>query len=487
MSVTDHLSLPLIAAAQSQKHVTHNEALLTLDDLTHLSVLSRSAALPGAGAVSGERRIVASGAQAGSVAVWRDGAWSYLSPRKGWRAYVEDEARAVVWTGAAWAAETNPVPMIGVNATADAATRLVVKSNASLFSHDDATPGDGHARLVVNKAQADRTASLLLQTNWSGRAELACEAGDAVALKTSADGALWRYALGADGAGQVAVGKKTPTAALDLNCADGGAFALSATNTALLMTQSDAGVDALTAQTDVNLRSAGLAASGGYVSFFRLSPSTGHTNLRVYRSVGTATINAMIGGNTATTYFAAAVGNVGVGTSAPHSKLTVAGVTAPFADNAYTLGASGYRWSSLYAATGVINTSDARLKRDVSDCPLGLSFVRALTPRLYRWVDGGAETRSVETPSQEAPGESEMRIETTTRPGRRLHAGLIAQDVKAALDKAGVDCGLWTLADPADPKSVQSLRYDQMIAPLVQAVKELADRLDAIEAKAARA
>ncbi|MFL5315232.1 MAG: DUF2793 domain-containing protein, partial [Microvirga sp.] len=31
MTTTPHLALPLIAAAQAQKHVTHNEALFAVD------------------------------------------------------------------------------------------------------------------------------------------------------------------------------------------------------------------------------------------------------------------------------------------------------------------------------------------------------------------------------------------------------------------------------------------------------------------------
>ncbi|MEN9709235.1 MAG: hypothetical protein RIQ68_1643, partial [Pseudomonadota bacterium] len=38
MSDTTRLKLPRIDAAQSQKHVTHNEALEVLDALLHLSV-----------------------------------------------------------------------------------------------------------------------------------------------------------------------------------------------------------------------------------------------------------------------------------------------------------------------------------------------------------------------------------------------------------------------------------------------------------------
>ena len=38
MSVTPRLSLPLLAAGQAQKHVTHNDALTRLDALIQLAV-----------------------------------------------------------------------------------------------------------------------------------------------------------------------------------------------------------------------------------------------------------------------------------------------------------------------------------------------------------------------------------------------------------------------------------------------------------------
>ena len=43
---TPRLGLPLLAAAQAQKHVTHNEALTVLDVLAQIAVKSRSLTLP---------------------------------------------------------------------------------------------------------------------------------------------------------------------------------------------------------------------------------------------------------------------------------------------------------------------------------------------------------------------------------------------------------------------------------------------------------
>lgn len=41
------------------------------------------------------------------------------------------------------------------------------------------------------------------------------------------------------------------------------------------------------------------------------------------------------------------------------------GAARPGSDNAFSLGTSSYRWSTVYAATGTINTSDAREKTSV--------------------------------------------------------------------------------------------------------------------------
>lgn len=147
---------------------------------------------------------------------------------------------------------------------------------------------------------------------------------------------------------------------------------------------------------------------------------------------------------------------------------TTGGVTLvaplrPATDNATTLGASGARWSALWAATGTIQTSDARQKTDIAPSDLGLDFILALQPVSYRWTVGGIEDH----------------IE---RPGRRTHYGLVAQQVKAALDAVGCpDFAGYVQVDPADPDSDLGLRYDAFIAPLIASVQELAGRVEALE------
>ena len=118
----------------------------------------------------------------------------------------------------------------------------------------------------------------------------------------------------------------------------------------------------------------------------------------------------------------------------------------PASDNAMTLGASGARWSAIWAATGTIQTSDARLKTDIAPSDLGLDFIRDLNPVRFAWIeDDGA-----------------------------VHYGLIAQQVAEAL--AGKSFGGHVIEG-----GQHALRYDQFIAPLIRAVQELAERLEAFE------
>jgi hypothetical protein len=108
MADTTHLLLPLMAAAQAQKHVTHNDALLRLDGIVQLSVKDRDLTAPPASPSDGDRYIPASGAT-GAWAAWDlniawyvDGVWTKLVPREGWRVWIEDEDKMLVWNGGAW-------------------------------------------------------------------------------------------------------------------------------------------------------------------------------------------------------------------------------------------------------------------------------------------------------------------------------------------------------------------------------------------------
>ena len=212
------LSLPLIQPSQAQKHVTHNEALIRLEALVQLAVKDRTNTPPPALPDHGQRHIVAapaSGPWAGhdhEIAVYDNGAWWFAMPQAGWRAEVVAEGRAVVFDGSAWAEPAmDNLPGVGVNTSADAVNRLAVAAPATLLSHE----GAGH-QLKINKAGADETASLLFQTEWSGRAEMGLTGNDNWSIKVSPDGAAWTDALVIDSATGHAGGEAVQSAPDDI-------------------------------------------------------------------------------------------------------------------------------------------------------------------------------------------------------------------------------------------------------------------------------
>lgn len=200
MEQSPRLSLSYVAPNQAQKHVTVNETFRRLDAVVQASVRSRTETEEPADPDEGDAYVIPSGASgdawdgfgAGDLAAFQDGAWARVAPFEGLRVWVADSDEFVIYDGAAWGAlagggSSETAAQFGINATADATNRLAVKSDAALFNHDDATPGTGDIRVVVNKAAAGGTGSVVFQTAASGRAEFGLAGDDDFHVKVSPD------------------------------------------------------------------------------------------------------------------------------------------------------------------------------------------------------------------------------------------------------------------------------------------------------------
>ena len=226
---TPKLSLPLIQAAQAQKHVTHNEAIELLDMLTQLTVEAVGTTTPPGSPNEGQTWVVgasATGDWAGhddDLASWRGGGWLFLTPRNGWRAWSKAVDNFSVYydgmwrdlpgsgggTGGSGPVDFNNLTGVGINASFDATNKLAVAADATLFNH----AGAGH-QLKLNKAGTGDTASLLYQSNWAGRAEMGLAGNDDFSIKVSADGSTFTEALRIDAAtGAVTMPTTPPPAA----------------------------------------------------------------------------------------------------------------------------------------------------------------------------------------------------------------------------------------------------------------------------------
>lgn len=208
MSNSTNLGLPFLAAAQAQKHVTHNEALCLLDTLVQLAVLDRHLAAPPASPNEGERWIVAASptdawaGHATHIAAWQDGAWQFSVPKIGWLAYVIDEGALLAWSGTAWAdaltmlTSLQNMLLLGVGTTADATNPFSAKLNNTLWlAKSVAEGGDGDLRYKLSKESAAKTLSLLFQSALSGRAEIGLTGDDDFHFKVSADGSSWNEGI----------------------------------------------------------------------------------------------------------------------------------------------------------------------------------------------------------------------------------------------------------------------------------------------------
>lgn len=294
-------------------------------------------------------------------------------------------------------------------------------------------------------------------------------------------------------------------------------------------------------------------SSGG--AAVQVSDDIGSIQFRGFDSSGVEQVGSYFSGSVA----GVSSGAVSVNMYYSAATHSFAGTVLPALDNSYSLGLSGVRFSVVYAATGTINTSDARQKTDIAPMPSVLEFVERLNPVMFKYKVGGIEIEKedveeeVEVPETETvevervemevvdgkavrkviveehefpvfdefpvydedgnqvfnivPAvEEEVRVEAgepivvrpgspekrepvmhrvrrmkkitrtvqkakqVERPGRRVHLGLLAQEVAAIAKDIGIDAAIYTY----DPESDHhGLRYDQFIAPLIKGEQEL--------------
>ncbi len=122
----------------------------------------------------------------------------------------------------------------------------------------------------------------------------------------------------------------------------------------------------------------------------------------------------------------------------------------PTVDNQRSLGSSTFRWKDVWAVDGTINTSDARLKKDVQPISYGLDEVMKLRPVSFLWKQEGFDRE------------------------RRL--GFIAQELVPVLKEVVRTEELVT--DPATGKDIWSpterlgVAYTEIIPVAVKAIQE---------------
>lgn len=151
----------------------------------------------------------------------------------------------------------------------------------------------------------------------------------------------------------------------------------------------------------------------------------------------------------------------------------------PVLTNVISLGLPGRVFSTAYLGTAATVTSDRREKTGISALDSkAIDFVKALRPVQYTVRHGKSNLAE--------PDEKGDPTSVEIIPGTRRHWGLIAQEVKEAMTSAGYeDAAVWCLADKDDPDSRQSLRYEELIAPMIKVIQNQQERIEALERKVA--
>jgi hypothetical protein len=134
---TPRMGLPLIAAAQAQKHVTHNEALRKLDAVVQIGVISVGLNAPPASPAEGDSYIIGAtptgawAARPQCVAVWSSGAWLIYNPVTGWLAWDASTQSIRVFTSGTWGiASSSGFTWAGQGASGNATDFIGIPSSA---------------------------------------------------------------------------------------------------------------------------------------------------------------------------------------------------------------------------------------------------------------------------------------------------------------------------------------------------------------------
>ena len=138
----------------------------------------------------------------------------------------------------------------------------------------------------------------------------------------------------------------------------------------------------------------------------------------------------------------------------------------PETDDALCLGHSSYRWGQIYSLSSTISTSDQNEKNTIEQLNPIISekLIRGAIPKSFKYNKGTS--------------------------GRK-HYGMISQDIEILLKEIGVDtqdfAGFvkYQKVQPEDetPSYGYGLRYEEFVAPMIQCIQQLYDRIEQLESK----
>jgi len=383
-------------------------------------------------------------------------------------------------TGASIASGGNNNVMVG-----DSAGKFATTAVGSVFVGPGAGLGITGTKLTGNGNIAiGSNAGAVLQGAAALNVLIGAECGDAITVGSNSVAIGFR-ALGTETGGQDSVAIGTDALATQN-------FTSSGTRSGNVAVGLNAGKAITTGQANTMIGGfAGDATNDGAnntaVGNTALSANCGNNNVAVGASAGiaiTGETNTCVGesaGNAITSGNA----NICLGqdsdvSSAGNSNSICIGVGITAASNDFSFGKSSNVVTNDFDADAAFTrSSDSRLKNNVANATLGLDFVNDLRPVTYKWkasadLDANdAELAHLRVADDDGNIINHMTTDIT------MH-GLIAQEVKTALDTANVsNFKGWS----KDSYGVQQISREMYVIPLIKAVQELSTALDAALAR----
>ena len=478
-----NLGLQFLLASQTQKHITLNENLNIIDNLLMLAVNNRVNLAPPISPSDGQRFIIpnsATGEWAGktnAIATYNNLGWEYCQPKAGFLCFVVDENIFILFDGTNWRdipLSTNSlqnIPKLGIGTIADANNQLSTKLNNAIFGAKYANEsGTGDVRVKLNKEATAKTASFIFQTNWSGKAELGLMGDDEFGLKYSTDGINFNKIY--------TINQNT--------------FAISPNGSSIQNLKIGPNIFSTAWANGLAAIEVSASLTGDRYAFFdfHAADSQSDYSARIIRSPS-ANGNFIIENIGSGDIEISSGGNINFSTSSINRSKQTNSSFRPAADNTYSLGEVGARWSSIWAANGTIQTSDARdkiVERRI-DKDEAISLISQVKPIFFKWREGSKHVEAIDEEiiplNPENPNSKSKRIVHTQEniiAGKRIHAGFIAQEFQEAFNLLGMNFGAWGIENSNDSNSKQWIRPDQLIPILWAATSELIKRINALEA-----
>ena len=187
----------------------------------------------------------------------------------------------------------------------------------------------------------------------------------------------------------------------------------------------------------------------------------GNAGTNITTGFGNTCIGIQSGGQTSTGYWNTSIGeSAGQATTTGQNNIAIgqfSNQATATTSNSITLGNVSNNILRC-AVTSITSLSDARDKKDVAPIELGLEFVKELNPVKFVWDD------------RDEKGRHDV-----------VDSGFIAQDLKALEDKYEAADVLKLVYDE-NPEKLEA-SYGRLIPVLVQAIKDLAAKVETLENK----